>query len=165
MSARGGYGSHRRSTVRGGAKKSSGWARTRAENARKAATGAHDDGTPLDEGEYAQAVERAKKDRQRSKTTRRTHDLPPDWPVRRQKVLERDGWRCQLELADRCVGEAKVVDHIDPKGSDELDNLQALCVECNNWKTARDAAQVRHEAERQQRRSEHPGYLQPDEQG
>jgi len=35
-----------------------------------------------------------------------------DWPERRVRVLERDGYACQLHYADICVGRASQVDHI-----------------------------------------------------
>jgi len=51
----------------------------------------------------------------------------------RQRILERDHWRCQIQL-DCCTGRATVVDHIVPLsrgGTDNEDNLRAACAPCN----------------------------------
>jgi 5-methylcytosine-specific restriction endonuclease McrA len=51
----------------------------------------------------------------------------------RRKVFTRDSWRCA-----RCgIETVLTLDHIIPKskgGSDKLNNLQALCFECNQKK-------------------------------
>lgn len=51
------------------------------------------------------------------------------WRRIRQRVLTRDQHTCQ-----RCGLEATHVDHIIPRrlgGDDSMDNLQALCKQCN----------------------------------
>lgn len=51
----------------------------------------------------------------------------------RQRVLQRDGRRCQIRL-DCCTGYADVVDHIihlSAEGSDDDSNLRAACRACN----------------------------------
>ncbi len=51
------------------------------------------------------------------------------WRRLRAQVLARDGHRCQ-----RCGQPATHADHITPKaagGTDNLDNLEALCARCN----------------------------------
>ena len=56
------------------------------------------------------------------------------WSAVRLVVLERDGWRCRLEL-EGCTGVAEHVDHIVPlsEGGARLDplNLRASCASCN----------------------------------
>lgn len=55
------------------------------------------------------------------------------WRKRRQIILQRDGFRCQLRLPG-CTGKATTVDHIKPKadgGGDEATNLVAACARCN----------------------------------
>lgn len=55
-------------------------------------------------------------------STRRKR-LPSNWPKLRIFVLERDGGLCQV-----CkVNLATEVDHIDPDGGDDPQNLQAIC--------------------------------------
>lgn len=56
----------------------------------------------------------------------------------RRRILERDGYRCQIQL-DGCTGTATHVDHITPlsKGGVDTDfNLQAACAHCNLRKGA-----------------------------
>jgi len=48
-----------------------------------------------------------------------------EWEKKRQAVLERDGYACVV-----CNAAATHVDHVVPKsrgGSDDIDNLQAMC--------------------------------------
>lgn len=59
------------------------------------------------------------------------------WQDVAQRVLERDGYQCQLQFAG-CLGEANTVDHIIPKakgGGDEETNLLAACHICNGKKS------------------------------
>ena len=61
------------------------------------------------------------------------------WQQTRQLVLIRDKGLCQIHLQRGEVAIATDVDHIQRKesgGSDDLDNLQALCKECHKHKTA-----------------------------
>jgi 5-methylcytosine-specific restriction enzyme A len=65
------------------------------------------------------------------------------WPVIRKKVLERDGYKCQLRYADICVGRASQVDHIvqpEAGGGSDLANLRAVCVRCHARRTGRQGA-------------------------
>ena len=66
------------------------------------------------------------------------------WKVLRMTVMERDCWLCQECLRRGIYNSATDVDHIIPRsqgGSDELDNLQALCHECHKSKTSGDNKQ------------------------
>ena len=59
------------------------------------------------------------------------------WQKLRIKILKRDGYQCRL-----CGDDAREVDHIKPKangGTDDEDNLQALCVACHRVKTAKES--------------------------
>ena len=51
------------------------------------------------------------------------------WRNTRQRILGRDGYRCQ-----QCGAPAEHVDHITPLaagGTDDASNLRALCANCN----------------------------------
>lgn len=56
--------------------------------------------------------------------------LPRDWPVRRRRILARDGGMCTWTREDtgrRCGHPATDVDHVEP-GDDHRDsNLTSLC--------------------------------------
>lgn len=55
------------------------------------------------------------------------------WRRRRALVLQRDGYRCQVQ-GQGCTGQATHVDHVVPRGqggTDALDNLRAACAHCN----------------------------------
>lgn len=57
----------------------------------------------------------------------------------RLKVYHRDGFRCKWCGASRSNGAELTIDHITPKalgGTDDIDNLQTLCKECNQDKAA-----------------------------
>ena len=71
------------------------------------------------------------------------------WDRLRQQILERDGYLCQVCLKQGRHTPLKVkprdhaVDHIVPKfegGTDDLDNLQAICAPCHEEKTDRESA-------------------------
>ena len=52
------------------------------------------------------------------------------WQRTRRRILERDGYRCQIPDVHRCTGYATEVDHIVPRaqgGPDRDDNLRAAC--------------------------------------
>lgn len=65
------------------------------------------------------------------------------WRRKREAVLSRDRYLCQqCERAGR-VTVATEVDHIvsiAANGSDDDENLEAICAECHKAKTAREAA-------------------------
>lgn len=66
----------------------------------------------------------------------RKKNRPNMSPTRRQRVLERDGHRCQ-----ECgATELLEIDHVVPVahgGTEDESNLQVLCEKCNNRKGAR----------------------------
>lgn len=75
-------------------------------------------------------------------STRRSR-LPPDWPVRRARVLRRDPVCTSCRLAP-----STDVDHIRPGDDHGLDNLTGLCTECHGHKSGHEgaAASVRRRA-------------------
>jgi 5-methylcytosine-specific restriction endonuclease McrA/shikimate kinase len=65
------------------------------------------------------------------------------WVKLRKLVMLRDGGICQVCLAKGQVKEATEVDHIIPKakgGTDHDSNLQAICKQCHQNKTAMESA-------------------------
>ena len=76
-----------------------------------------------------------------SKTSRHERGYGGTWDKLRAFILRRDNHLCQPCLnADR-ITPASQVDHIKPKakgGTDDADNLQAICNPCHEDKTARD---------------------------
>lgn len=68
-----------------------------------------------------------------------------DWQIVRLTILERDRYRCQIQL-DGCEGTADRVDHIVPldEGGARLDpnNLRASCRPCNTRRTVGRKAQL-----------------------
>lgn len=64
------------------------------------------------------------------------------WTKASAAAMERDGKLCQPCLALGRYTQAKEVDHIIPKakgGSDDLSNLQSICIPCHKVKTAQDS--------------------------
>ena len=97
---------------------------------------------------------------------RRSTPLPKGWESRtRPRILRRDRRKCQWPTdADVICGEpATDVDHKTPAylgGSDEDDNLWALCRYHHNKKTAGEASAVAHAIPPRERpREEHPGLI------
>ena len=72
-----------------------------------------------------------------------------DWPHRVRKVLERDGYECQLRYADICVGRASQCDHIvqpEAGGTNDLANLRAVCKRCHARRTGQQGALAKQQA-------------------
>lgn len=90
----------------------------------------------------------------------RLQRLPSDWEARRKRVLRRDGHACQ---SPRCSARATHVDHIEPSGSDEEWNLQALCAYHHNKKSSREgnAAQARLRKLLKREPEQSPGAISP----
>lgn len=73
--------------------------------------------------------------------TRQERGYGRAWERKRITVLRRDGYLCQPCLARGLSVEATEVDHITAKsrgGTDDEDNLQAICAPCHRAKTAKD---------------------------
>jgi 5-methylcytosine-specific restriction protein A len=64
------------------------------------------------------------------------------WEKVRLRALKRDRYLCQPCERKGFVTQANAVDHILPKsqgGTDELENLQAICNECHEVKTIEES--------------------------
>lgn len=86
--------------------------------------------------------------------------LPADWPQRRRRILERDGYRCQeLTAYGPCTQIATDVDHVAPGDDDRDENLQSLCADHHAKKSAREGAEAKRRKYTQRRRppEPHPG--------
>lgn len=71
------------------------------------------------------------------------------WERIRKRILRRDKGLCQVCLAAGRYRPAKAVDHIVPKfedGTDDDENLQAICQACHDMKTTAEAARARKKA-------------------
>jgi 5-methylcytosine-specific restriction endonuclease McrA/predicted kinase len=69
------------------------------------------------------------------------------WVKIRKLAMLRDGAICKVCLAEGRVTQATEIDHIIPKsqgGTDEEDNLQAICKRCHAHKTALESAIADH---------------------
>lgn len=69
-----------------------------------------------------------------------------EWRKLRASIMERDKWLCQPCMRHGVLTEATEVDHIISKadgGSDDPENLQAICKVCHRIKTAFDSAASR----------------------
>jgi 5-methylcytosine-specific restriction endonuclease McrA len=78
----------------------------------------------------------------------------PEWEAVRLVVLERDGYRCTLNL-ECCTGVATTADHIierDQGGTNHPSNLRAACLPCN----ARRGAQYGNAKRAARRHAPHP---------
>jgi 5-methylcytosine-specific restriction endonuclease McrA len=74
------------------------------------------------------------------------------WTKTRAIILARDNGLCQPCLANGRPTPATEVDHISPKhkgGTDDHDNLQAICDQCHTAKTEREAAEAQGRRVRQ----------------
>lgn len=75
----------------------------------------------------------------------RKQRLPHDWPIIRQRIIERDNGICQMPTADRsiCAKPGRDVDHRQ-RGDDHSDeNLWLLCRSCHLTKTNAEALAAR----------------------
>lgn len=87
----------------------------------------------------------------------RTAPLPSDWAsYRRPTVLERDGYRCQIQ-GPRCLGRATEVDHMGAADDHRLEMLQSVCKPCHASKTGRQARA--RQPNRARPRDPHPGLI------
>ncbi|MBO9377901.1 HNH endonuclease [Sphingomonas histidinilytica] len=67
------------------------------------------------------------------------------WDRTRKRILQRDKHLCQPCLKRGVVRPGPEVDHVTPKaegGTEDDDNLQAICSDCHKRKTAEEAARA-----------------------
>ncbi len=68
------------------------------------------------------------------------------WRKVRGAVLDRDDYQCVVCSKQGRIKAATQVDHIVPvslDGDDSFGNLQSICTQCHNTKTAQEAAEAR----------------------
>ena len=78
----------------------------------------------------------AKTQERKGNTTERGYGQA--WRIKRVRILERDGYLCQVCKQAGKITPAHAVDHIINKangGADSEDNLQAICKSCHKAKT------------------------------
>ena len=83
------------------------------------------------------------------------------WQQLRQRILARDMHLCQPCQRDGRVTPATQVDHIKAKasgGTDDQENLQAICASCHDAKSAVEAAEAQGRAHRPMKRVGVDGY-------
>lgn len=77
----------------------------------------------------------------------------------RKKIMDRDGWRCQLRGA-RCTGIATEADHRVPHaegGDDTAENGAAVCANCHAEKTRSEQQRGIARRSRYRPKAQHPG--------
>lgn len=75
----------------------------------------------------------------RHRASRQQRGYGAQWERVRKQVMQRDKGLCQVCMDTGRITAAVAVDHIQPKaegGTDDLENLQAICAECHAAKTA-----------------------------
>ena len=81
-----------------------------------------------------------------SKQSRHERGYGANWVKTRARIMRRDRHLCQPCWRDGRPTPATEVDHIKPKargGTDDDDNLQAICHDCHKAKTEAEAAMAR----------------------
>lgn len=102
-------------------------------------------------------------------STRRER-LPRDWPTRRLRALQRDGWQCQAPDQEGagmgpqgpvCGLPATCVDHVVRGDDHSPTNLMSLCNRHHMIKTQREANEERkkNSETRIKKGPIHPGFL------
>ena len=80
------------------------------------------------------------------------------WRTQRARALHRDEHTCIIQ-GPTCTHEATEVDHVINKaagGTDNLDNLRAVCAPCHNTITKQQAAQGRQRRSNKRTPLKHP---------
>lgn len=78
--------------------------------------------------------------------SRQARGYGAEWERTRKRILNRDKGLCQPCLKVGRFRPAKQVDHIVPKfedGTDDDGNLQSICKDCHDAKTAEEAKRAR----------------------
>jgi 5-methylcytosine-specific restriction enzyme A len=82
---------------------------------------------------------------QHDRRSRHERGYGASWVKIRARILTRDHYLCQPCLAKNRPTPATEVDHVTPKakgGTDDDDNLQAICHDCHKAKTEVEAAEA-----------------------
>jgi len=82
----------------------------------------------------------------RRRGSRHERGYGAEWEKKRERVMERDGGLCQTCHRAGYIVQASAVDHIVPRfegGSEDDDNLEAICKTCHDAKTARENKRAR----------------------
>lgn len=77
--------------------------------------------------------------RWKATNTPKSRSAEGNWRKKRKRVLKRDSHHCRLNYVGICIGIATEVDHIIPvtqNGSDDMENLQAVCGPCHRAKSS-----------------------------
>jgi 5-methylcytosine-specific restriction protein A len=77
-----------------------------------------------------------------SRTSRHDRGYGTAWDKLRRHIMQRDKHLCQPCKRASMITPAQQVDHIIPKakgGTDDEDNLQAICKTCHEGKTIQDS--------------------------
>ncbi|ARR52145.1 hypothetical protein HY78_01055 [Rhizorhabdus wittichii DC-6] len=80
-----------------------------------------------------------------SRASRHDRGYGAAWDRARKRILERDKHLCQPCLTRGIVRSAPEVDHVTPKaegGTNDDNNLQAICRDCHRQKTAEESARA-----------------------
>ncbi|AER26478.1 HNH endonuclease [Mycobacterium phage Saintus] len=93
-------------------------------------------------------------------TSARRFDLPPDWEVRRQEVLDDANGVCEIR-GPGCLGWATEVDHIRRGNDHGRRNLQAACSTCHGKKSSAEGNARKRQLRAMRRRppDRHPGSM------
>lgn len=93
-------------------------------------------------------------------SSNRRDELPPDWPQRRQRVLDRDAHQCTwVEAGVRCSARATDVDHAGDRMDHSEASLRSLCDPHHKRKTQAEAAAARAAKSRRRPPPPHPGLV------
>lgn len=78
-------------------------------------------------------------------TSNRKAELPADWDQRRQRVGDRDRWKCQWPRSSRgiCGSPANQCDHRDDPHDHREESLWMLCEWHHKGKTQQESAESR----------------------
>lgn len=94
-------------------------------------------------------------------TSRHERGYGARWVKLRDAALRRDHHLCHPCRLLGYITAAKAVDHILPKaegGTDDLENLQAICDDCHREKTAEEAARAQGRAVKPRLQFDATGY-------
>lgn len=87
---------------------------------------------------------------------------PKGWTSTRRRILKRDSNECQMRIPGVCVMVATETDHIIPDylgGSDEDENLRAVCKPCHAQKTKAEKTAVNKRRSAPRPTAKHPGLI------